>query len=71
MNHLHDPQWLPNDADMLNWLEYKTASLSRGKTGWICVLPVQQNDNAEVIGCRCVVNATLRGAIETAMREYP
>lgn len=66
-------EWdLPSDADMLNWIERKRASVSHGKDKWLCVVPVTVDPKTgDTIGVRVVFADTLRAVLEKAMEEYP
>lgn len=80
MKPIHPPleEWdLPSDADMLNWIESKRASVSLGKEGWLCIVPVGIDlktgidiKAGEPIGLRVVKADTLRAVLEKAMEEY-
>lgn len=72
MNHSFDPQWLPSDADLVNWLEEKRASVSMGQHGWLCIVPIKLNEQGEAVGLRVVgPRLKAREVLEQAMRENP
>lgn len=73
MNHSFDPQWLPSDSDLINWVERKQAIVSpRYKGEWslfVFVPPIctdsKRSDIIEEVG------PTWRAVVEAAMRRLP